>query len=79
MATVLIFLSRDEEYAPLERAQSVYNPLHTFDLAKGDEKHYQQQYGDMYFLRLAKLKPVVEKIASDAWGDLNVSFDVLRQ
>lgn len=38
----------------------------------GSDRHYQQQYGDMYFLRLAKLKPAVEKIAMDAWGELIV-------
>ena len=28
----------------------------------------------MYFLRLAKLKPVVEEIAAEAWGDLTVGL-----
>ena len=46
--------------------------MRSFELAKGDEKHYQQQFGDMYFLRLAKLKPAVEQIAADAWEDLQV-------
>lgn len=64
--------SRDREYPILERQPSYYNPLHSFDLAKGDQKHYQQQYGDMYFLRLAKLKPVVEQIAAEAWDGFQV-------
>ncbi|KAI9739767.1 MAG: hypothetical protein M1834_006487 [Cirrosporium novae-zelandiae] len=51
----------------LERLPSVYQPLNTFNLPKGEQKHYKQQYGDMYFLRLAKLKPIVEEIAEKAW------------
>ena len=57
----------------LERQRSQLNPLHSFKLAKGEQKHYQQQYGDMYFLRLAKLKPAVDEIAADAWGNAEVA------
>lgn len=32
-----------------------------------------QQFGDMYFLRLAKLKPVVEAIAADAWEEFEIA------
>lgn len=63
----LLILPRDEAYPSIERHPSRYNPLHSFELAKGDQKHYQQQYGDMYFLRLAMLKPAVEEIAAEAW------------
>ena len=63
---------RDEEYAPVYRLPSAYNPLSTFCLPKGDQRHYQQQYADIYFLRLANLKPGVTKIAAAAWEDLNV-------
>jgi len=63
---------RDQDFPSIERQPSSYNPLHTFDLAKGEEKHYKQQYGDMYFLRLAMLKPAVEEIAVEAWKDLQV-------
>ena len=65
----------DASYEPIERAPSAYNPLHSFSLPKGDNRHYQQQYGDMYFLRLAKLKPAVEAIAKEAWGGFTVRFD----
>jgi len=65
---------RDRKYHTIERNPSLYNPLHTFELAKGDQKHYQQQYVDMYFLRLAKLKPAVEDIAKEAWQDFQVSL-----
>ena len=63
---------RNVDFPHITRLQSVYNPLHTFDLAKGEQKHYTQQYADMYFLRLAMLKPTVEKIAAEAWGGFKV-------
>ena len=56
-----------------ERLPSAYNPLHSFRLPKGENKHYQQQYADTYFLRLAKLKPAVTSIAEDAWADFQVT------
>ncbi|KAI5924359.1 DNA polymerase delta subunit 2 [Camillea tinctor] len=51
----------------LQRTASSYKPLHSFSLNK--EKSYQQQFADMYFLRLTKLKPAVEQIASAAWAE----------
>ncbi|GAM40490.1 hypothetical protein TCE0_039r12877 [Talaromyces pinophilus] len=56
-----------EEYQPEYRAPSAYTPLHTFQLPKADSRQYQQQYGDLYFLRLAKLKPAAEKVGREAW------------
>lgn len=35
-------------------------------------RHYQQQYADIYFLRLARLKPTVAEIAVAAWEGFNV-------
>ncbi|KAH8598110.1 DNA polymerase-like protein subunit delta-2 [Bisporella sp. PMI_857] len=61
----------ESEYQPITRQPSLYKPLDTFALQK--EKHYQQQYGDMYFLRLAKLKPFVEASAAEAWNGLEIS------
>jgi len=68
---------RDEVYSSIKRHPSHYNPLHSFRLAKGDQKHYQQQYGDMYFLRLAMLKPAVEEIAAEAWDSHEVHSAVV--
>ncbi|KAM4056119.1 DNA polymerase alpha/epsilon subunit [Hirsutella rhossiliensis] len=48
------------------RAASSYKPLSTFLLDK--QRSYKQQYGDMYFLRLTKIKPAVDEAASAAWG-----------
>lgn len=31
------------------------------------QRSYQQQYGDMYFLRLTKIKPAIDKVAAEAW------------
>ncbi|KAK5011416.1 hypothetical protein LTR28_003338 [Elasticomyces elasticus] len=71
-AESLLSPPRDEEHPILDRTPSSYNPLLTFNLAKGEKKHYQQQYADMYFARLAQLKPAVEQIAGDAWEDFEV-------
>ncbi|KAL2004089.1 hypothetical protein VTN02DRAFT_309 [Thermoascus thermophilus] len=68
----------DDEYAPLYREPSFYNPLHTFKLPKGEERHYQQQYGDMYFLRLARLKPAVEEVARESWEGLSIAGEQVR-
>ncbi|KAI3323210.1 DNA polymerase alpha/epsilon subunit B-domain-containing protein [Xylariaceae sp. AK1471] len=51
----------------LERAASGYKPLHSFRLNK--EKSYQQQFADMYFLRLTKIKPAVDERAIETWKD----------
>lgn len=49
----------------LERAQSNYKPLNSFALEKS--RHYQQQFADIYFLRLTKIRPAVEEVATIAW------------
>lgn len=63
-----------EQHVLAQRNPSVYNPLDTFRLPPGQERQYQQQYGDMYFLRLAKLKPAVEAVAVEAWEGFSVQF-----
>lgn len=62
----------NEQYPILERHTSYYNPTNRYVLAKGDQKHYHQQYADTYFLRLAKLKSAVEHIAEEAWTGFEV-------
>jgi hypothetical protein len=69
--------SSNQNYIPLERQASLYKPFETYVLEK--EKQYQQQYGDMYFLRLAKLKPVVERIAGDAWEDFQIGGEQVER
>ncbi|KAL1894686.1 DNA polymerase delta small subunit Cdc1 [Sporothrix stenoceras] len=53
-----------------ERVQTAYVPLHRFDLQ--NSRQYQQQFADMYFLRLAKIKPAVDAVASDVFDDVVV-------
>ncbi|KKA29511.1 hypothetical protein TD95_001568 [Thielaviopsis punctulata] len=48
------------------RALSSYHPLRSYDLPK--VRSYKQQYNDMYFQRLSKMKPVVDAIAQAAWN-----------
>ncbi|CAJ2508187.1 Uu.00g093730.m01.CDS01 [Anthostomella pinea] len=61
----------------LERAGSSYKPLQSFKLDK--EKSYQQQFADMYFLRLTKIKPAVDLIAFEAWQDTIVGGEPAKQ
>lgn len=68
----------DETFPTLDRVPSVYSPLKTYNLPKGEKKHYQQQYADMYFARLAVLKPAVEKVAAEAWEGFEV-FNPFRE
>lgn len=67
----------DDAPETIARLSCEYTPLHTFDLEK--EKHYQQQYGDMYFLRLVKLKPAAEKNAAEAWTGFQVGGEEVRK
>ena len=69
----------DQERAVLDRTPSTYNPLATFNLPKGENRHYQQQYADMYFARLAQLKPAVEQVASEAWADFEIAGETARR
>ncbi|KAL4797579.1 DNA polymerase delta subunit 2 [Aspergillus venezuelensis] len=62
-----------QEYELVNRNASVYSPLDTFKLPPGGDRQYQQQYGDMYFLRLAMLKPAVDKVAAEAWEGFNIA------
>lgn len=57
-------------HKPPVRAPSAYKPLHSYALDKN--RSYKQQYGDMYFLRLAKIKPAVEEVAAKAWQDTQI-------
>ncbi|PYH92353.1 DNA polymerase delta subunit 2 [Aspergillus ellipticus CBS 707.79] len=69
----------EQEFDPVCRESSHYNPLDTFRLPSGQDRHYKQQYGDMYFLRLAKLKPAVEEIAVEAWEGFSIAGEHARR
>ncbi|RYP49385.1 hypothetical protein DL768_004891 [Monosporascus sp. mg162] len=61
----------------LERVASSYKPLHSFRLNK--EKSYQQQFADMYFLRLTKIKPAVEQIAAETWDGTVIGDEPVKR
>ncbi|KAL8403993.1 hypothetical protein RB594_009027 [Gaeumannomyces avenae] len=70
VAGILLQKPSDEppaQAAP-ERLLSGYKPLDSFVLP--NNRQYQQQYGDMYFLRLTMVRPAVEQVASAAFGDV---------
>ncbi|QVM13637.1 hypothetical protein D8B26_008245 [Coccidioides posadasii str. Silveira] len=68
-----------EEYPPVYRQHSAYNPLYTFRLPSGKTRHYQQQYADIYFLRLARLKPAVAEIAAAEWEEFTIAGENARR
>ncbi|KAI1776358.1 DNA polymerase alpha/epsilon subunit B-domain-containing protein [Hypoxylon cercidicola] len=61
----------------LERVSSTYKPLLSFRLEK--DRSYKQQYADMYFLRLTKIKPAVEQLASAAWDDTEIGGEPVKK
>ncbi|KAK3944202.1 DNA polymerase alpha/epsilon subunit B-domain-containing protein [Diplogelasinospora grovesii] len=71
--------SKDDTSSELlvERSSSSYHPLHTFALPK--ERPYKQQFADIYFLRLTKIKPHVEAIAERSWADIEIGGGSARK
>ena len=69
----------EDQHTVLERAASSYNPMPSFTLPRGENRHYQQQYADMYFARLAQLKPAVESIASEAFDGYVIAGETARR
>jgi len=65
------------EHKPIERCNSNYHPLHTFNLGK--DLQYKQQFADIYFLRLAKIKPVVEEVAEAAWKGTEIGGEMAKR
>ncbi|KAI3551125.1 DNA polymerase alpha/epsilon subunit B [Colletotrichum abscissum] len=60
----------------LVRAPSSYKPLRTFDLPK--DRSYQQQYADVYFLRLTSIRPAVDAVAAEAWDGTVIGGEEAR-
>ncbi|KAL7273410.1 DNA polymerase delta small subunit Cdc1 [Rhizina undulata] len=61
--------SDDDTYNSVQRAQAEFESIPRFRIK---ERTYQQQFSDIYFLRLTKLKPQVDKVAEAAWDDLEI-------
>ncbi len=68
---------RGEAHDVPERSQSGYQALYTFHLDK--DRQYQQQFADMYFLRLTEIKPAVEQVASASFGSLVVGGEPAKK
>jgi hypothetical protein len=56
--------------------REIKRPLVSWEEGKNDfiieDRSYQQQFSDIYFIRLLKLKAQLEEIASEAWNKLEV-------
>jgi len=78
-ATMLLSAPSKDEHRTFDRTPSVYSPLRTYTLPKGENRHYQQQYADMYFARLAQLKPAVESIAAESFSDFEIAGELARK
>ncbi|CAK7273031.1 DNA polymerase delta small subunit Cdc1 [Sporothrix epigloea] len=66
-----------QDEIPSDRDQSGYHPLYRFALEP--TRIYQQQFADMYFLRLAKIKPAVDRVAAGLFGDVVVGGSHARK
>jgi DNA polymerase delta subunit 2 len=44
-----------------------------------EDRQYQQQFADIYFLRLTKIKPAVEAVASSAWKDTVLGGETVKR
>ena len=66
---------RNDKFGERKRAPTTYNPLYDYRLSRGGTKQYQQQFGDMYFLRLSKLRKPIRKIAEEEWSDFEIAGD----
>lgn len=67
----------DTAHQTPSRASSSYKPMHTFALQK--QPPYQQQFGDMYFLRLAKIRPAADEVAAAAWSDTVIAGEEAKR
>jgi DNA polymerase delta subunit 2 len=72
VADVNMLQEKPDAYTAPIRNESHYDPLRTFELPKGADKHYSQQFADMYFLRLSQLKDQVKEKAQEAWDEFEV-------
>jgi len=61
------------EPEPQQRLGTEHTVTTTYTLK---ERTYQQQFSDIYFLRLSKLKPAVEEVAAATWRGVSVRSTV---
>ncbi|KAK5123887.1 hypothetical protein LTR85_002083 [Meristemomyces frigidus] len=67
------------DHATLTRTPSAYTPHPTYRLPPGSARHYQNQYADMYFARLAALKPPTLAIAAESFNALSIAGETARR
>ncbi|KAH6689009.1 DNA polymerase subunit delta-2 [Plectosphaerella plurivora] len=67
----------DVKTESVERTPSQYHPLNTFTLEHN--RSYKQQYADIYYLRLVKIKPAVEAIASETWDGTVIGGEAVKK
>ena len=53
--------------------------MYSYRLPQGDKRSYAQQFADMYFLRLQKLKGAVEEIAERDWEDFEIAGEKAKR
>ena len=63
----------DDKYAVRSRQPSAYNPLYHYKLPQAEERQYAQQFADMYFLRLQRLRIHIESLAQAEWADFELA------
>ncbi|KAK0720057.1 DNA polymerase alpha/epsilon subunit B-domain-containing protein [Lasiosphaeris hirsuta] len=66
-----------DEPQALQRSESNYTPLRSFNLGK--DLQYQQQFADTYFLRLTKIKPSLEEVANSAWEGIVIGDETAKK
>ncbi|MBE7180194.1 MAG: hypothetical protein INR71_03130, partial [Terriglobus roseus] len=71
--------SADNDFTSPTRLQSTYKPLSTFVLPADESRSYQHQFADMYFLRLAELKPAIETVAAAAFASHSIAGETARR
>ncbi|KAG9255336.1 DNA polymerase alpha/epsilon subunit B-domain-containing protein [Emericellopsis atlantica] len=77
VADTLLSQPSNSAHTVQTRPASTYKPLSTYKLDKG--RSYQQQYGDMYFLRLTKIRPAVEEVAEAEWSGTVVAGEEAKR
>lgn len=66
----------DTSSSSLTRAQSTLTDSKSFIITN---QSYQQQFSDLYFLRLAKLRKATDKAADAAWSDTEIAGETVRR
>ncbi|KAK9478819.1 DNA polymerase alpha/epsilon subunit B-domain-containing protein [Lipomyces japonicus] len=68
--------NHDNSHAVFTRASSQFNPIKEYNdefFITYKNKTYNQQYANLYYIRLAMLKPRVSKIAAECWTGMKIA------